>query len=279
MQTDFWKQVEELFQAALAEPPEKRDEFLEQACPGDPRIRSEVQSLLKQAPTIGIFLEGSPISSITEPPFALSSGQRLGNFEILEFIGRGGMGEVYRARDLRLRREVAIKVLTSGGTASERRRFLYEAQAASALNHPNIVTVYDVGESDGVSYIAMELVPGKTLNALIPPEGMPVPEALGIAVQIAGALAVAHAAGIVHRDLKPGNVMVTEAGAVKILDFGLAKRSGITGAHADDVTQNSRAEDRAGNDPRDSGLHVSRAGGRQARRCAQRHFQLRGAAV
>ena len=237
MQTDFWKKVEELFQAALAQPPEKRAQFLEDACPEDPRIRSEVQSLLNLAPTVGLFLEESPISSISELPFALAPGQRLGNFEILEAVGRGGMGEVYRARDLRLKREVAIKVLTAGGTASERRRFLYEAQAASSLNHPNIVTVYDVGESDGVSYIAMEFVAGKTLNALIPPKGMPVPESLAIGVQIAGALAVAHGAGIVHRDLKPGNVMVTESGAVKILDFGLAKRSEITGGHSDDVTR------------------------------------------
>ena len=160
-------------------PPEKREEFLEHAYPEDPRIRDEVQSLLRSAPVANSFLEDSPISSVSESPFALAPGQRLGNFEILEAIGRGGMGEVYRARDLRLKREVAIKVLTSGGTASERRRFLYEAQAASALNHPNIVTVHDVGESDGVSYIAMEFIAGKTLNALIPLEGMAVPDRVG----------------------------------------------------------------------------------------------------
>jgi serine/threonine protein kinase len=173
-------------------------------------------------------LDDSPISSVVERFPSLSPGHNLGNFEILESVGRGGMGEVYRAADLRLKREVAIKVLSPGLDQSARYRFLQEAQAASALNHPNIVTVYDVGETDGVPYIAMEFVAGKSLAAVIPTVGMPLPDALEIAVQIAGALTAAHAAGIIHRDLKPGNVMVagyaeSHPCIVKVVDFGLAK--------------------------------------------------------
>ena len=227
MQTDFWKKVEESFQAAQALPPDQRAQFLEQIA--DPKLRSELRSLLDLTPAANSFLEGSPISSVEERPYLLAAGRKLASFEILEPIGRGGMGEVYRARDLRLKREVALKVLAPEVTLAERRRFLHEAQAASALNHPNIVTIHEVGEQDGVSFIAMEFMAGKTLDALIPPQGMRLPGALDIAVQLAGALAAAHSAGIVHRDLKPRNVMVTESGVVKVLDFGLAKRTESTG--------------------------------------------------
>jgi Tol biopolymer transport system component len=156
---------------------------------------------------------------------SLATGTRLGPYEILAPLGAGGMGEVYRARDTRLSREVAIKVLPSdvADSPDRLRRFEKEAQAASALNHPNIVTVYDIGTADSVSYIAMELVAGKTLREMLAAGPLPVRKLLGIAPQIADGLARAHASGIVHRDLKPENVMVTEDGLVKILDFGLAK--------------------------------------------------------
>ena len=155
----------------------------------------------------------------------LSPGSRLGPYEILGPLGAGGMGEVYRARDARLGREVALKVLPAELSEDRDRlsRFEQEARSASALNHPNIVTVHDIGISDSTSYIAMELVDGKTLRELVAPGAMPVRRVLAIGCQIADGLAKAHAAGIVHRDLKPENVMVSKDGFVKILDFGLAK--------------------------------------------------------
>src|ERR1017187_3398343 len=155
----------------------------------------------------------------------LSPGDKLGPYEILSPVGAGGMGEVYKARDTRLDRLVAIKILPHEKTFDEerKRRFLQEAKAASALNHPNIVTIYDVGSENGIDFLVMELVSGKSLDQLIPRNGMRVSEILRAAVQIADAFSKAHAAGIVHRDLKPANVMLTTEGQTKILDFGLAK--------------------------------------------------------
>jgi serine/threonine protein kinase/Tol biopolymer transport system component len=155
----------------------------------------------------------------------LSAGSRLGPYEVLAPLGAGGMGEVYRARDTRLGREVAIKVLPEALASDPERlkRFEREARSASALNHPNIVTIYDIGSADSVSYIAMELVNGESLRMVLSEGALPVRRLLQIGVQAAEGLAKAHAAGIVHRDLKPENVMVTEDGLVKILDFGLAK--------------------------------------------------------
>ena len=155
----------------------------------------------------------------------LSAGSRVGPYEILAPIGAGGMGEVYKARDTRLGRDVAIKVLPDAfATEPERlKRFEREARAASALNHPNIVTIYEIGSSDSTSYIAMELVDGAPLRQLLLRGALPVRKLLQIGIQVADGLAKAHASGIVHRDLKPENVMVTEDGLVKILDFGLAK--------------------------------------------------------
>ena len=158
---------------------------------------------------------------------ALAPGTRLGPYEILAPLGAGGMGEVYRARDTRLARDVAIKVLPEALSSDPERprRFEQEAKSASALNHPNIVTVHDIGSENAVSYIAMELVEGKTLREIFSDGALPVRRVLQIAPQIADGLAKAHAAGIVHRDLKPENLMVTKDGLVKILDFGLAKLS------------------------------------------------------
>ncbi len=156
---------------------------------------------------------------------ALTVGTRLGPYEVLAPLGAGGMGEVFRARDTRLSREVAIKVLPAAVAADPERlkRFEKEARSASALNHPSIVTIYDLGQTEGVSWIAMELVDGKTLRELLVSGALPVKRLLQLATQVAEGLAKAHEAGIVHRDLKPENVMVTKDGLVKILDFGLAK--------------------------------------------------------
>ncbi|MGD8896976.1 MAG: protein kinase [Acidobacteriota bacterium] len=155
----------------------------------------------------------------------LTPGTRLGPFEILAPLGAGGMGEVYRARDTRLGREVAVKVLSSelSADADRRSRFEQEARAASALNHPNIVTIYEIGSSDATTYIAMELVDGRTLREVLEAGPLPTRRLLDLAFQIADALAKAHSAGIVHRDVKPENVVVSRDGTVKVLDFGLAK--------------------------------------------------------
>src|SRR5258708_18285873 len=154
----------------------------------------------------------------------LTAGEQLGPYEIVSPIGKGGMGEVYKARDTRLNRTVALKVLPqyAAADADRRRRLLREARTASALNHPNIVTIHDVLSSDGQDSIVMEYVEGRTLEATIGRKPMPATEVLQFGMQIAGALAAAHDAGIVHRDLKPANIMVSK-GCVKVLDFGVAR--------------------------------------------------------
>jgi len=165
-----------------------------------------------------------------------SAGTKLGPYDILAPIGAGGMGEVYKARDTRLDRIVAIKILPAGKTGdSQRARFFQEARAASALNHPHIVAIYDIGREGDHDYIVMEYVAGKTIGQSIPRKGMRLDEALRVAAQIADALAAAHAAGIVHRDLKPGNVMIAANGSVKVLDFGLAKLAGPPGDNDTDT--------------------------------------------
>src|SRR5215471_7662172 len=169
----------------------------------------------------------------------LPTGSRLGPYEVLGPLGAGGMGEVYRAKDSRLGREVAIKVLPAAlsGNFERLKRFEREARSASSLNHPNIVTIYDIGAEGGTSYIAMELVKGRPLRAeLAGGEPLPVRQILQIGAQIAQGLAKAHAAGIVHRDLKPENVMLTEDGHVKILDFGLAKLTQPEGSSGGQTT-------------------------------------------
>ncbi len=155
----------------------------------------------------------------------LAPASRLGAYEVLSALGAGGMGEVYRARDTRLSRDVAIKVLPAERLADEhrRRRFHQEARALSSLNHPHIVTIYEVESAGDVDFIVMEFVRGSTLDRLIPSRGLPVSQLLRIAVPVAEALAAAHARGIIHRDVKPANLMVGDDGVVKVLDFGLAK--------------------------------------------------------
>ena len=155
----------------------------------------------------------------------LPAGSQLGPYEILAPLGTGGMGEVYRARDTLLGREVAIKTVSPKLASNEelKRRFLQEARAASALNHPGIVTIHDISRSGEIDYMVMEYVRGRTLDRVIGKNGIGPQEAIRYAIQIADALAKAHAAHIIHRDLKPGNIMVTDEGQVKVLDFGLAK--------------------------------------------------------
>jgi len=153
------------------------------------------------------------------------SGARISHFDILEKLGEGGMGAVYKARDHRLDRLVAIKVLAEKAASDPERqaRLVQEAKTASALNHPHIVTIYEIDVADGLTFIAMEYIEGRTLERLIPPKGMRLTEALGYAVPAADALAAAHAIGIVHRDVKPENVLVDRRNRVRLVDFGLAK--------------------------------------------------------
>jgi serine/threonine protein kinase len=219
--------VEELFHAAVALDPSRRSAFLDSACAADPSLWAEVQNLISMQDKPGDFLDSPAYEGgvLGEVEASSLTGKSLGHYKILDCIGAGGMGKVYRARDTHLDRSVAIKVLHSEAVADldRKRRFVQEAKSASALNHPGIVTIHDISQSEGVDFIAMEYITGKTLNQLIRRKGLPIGESLKYAVQIADALAAAHAAGIVHRDLKPANIIVTEKGLVKVLDFGLAK--------------------------------------------------------
>jgi serine/threonine protein kinase len=216
-----WQQIEALYYAALEREPSGRGAYLDEACGGDQDLRKEVESLLERDPSPLENLLNRP-AWVTRSPAA---GARLGPYEILTSIGAGGMGEVWKARDTRLRRTVALKISKS----EFGQRFEREARAVAALNHPNICTIYDVGPN----YFVMEYIDGKPLRELIPRRGMALGEVLNYAAQIADALAAAHAAGIVHRDLKPGNIMVTAEGRVKVVDFGLA-RVAVPGAHGPD---------------------------------------------
>ncbi|MGP8243728.1 MAG: protein kinase domain-containing protein [Bryobacteraceae bacterium] len=218
---EHWRALEELYQAALGREPTARAAFLSEACPNE-SLRREVQSLLDARGAGDDLLERPAIRWAAQP---LGPGAVLGQYRIEQSIGAGGMGDVYKARDSRLDREVALKILPAYmvGDAERRARFIREARAAARLNHPNSVTIYDIGEQDGRIFIAMEYVDGKTLDTVIPAAGLPTDDVLKYAIPIAAALDKAHAAGIVHRDLKPGNIMIDRGGSVKVLDFGLAK--------------------------------------------------------
>src|SRR5580700_4480298 len=171
-------------------------------------------------------------------------GRTIAHYEILDTLGQGGMGAVYKARDTQLDRIVALKILTPDKVANSERklRFIQEAKAASALNHPNIVTIYNIGSEDGVDFIVMEFIAGRTLDRVIPRDGLKTADVLDYGIQAADALARAHAAGIVHRDLKPGNIMITEEGQVKLLDFGLAKLSDLHDATDAELTRPAAPE-------------------------------------
>ena len=229
MKPERWDQIDHLLQSALRQSPSQRDAFLKEACGGDEVLRQEVESLLEAHERAGSFLE-APAMEVEARALADSQGQTgvgrmIGHYRVLAPLGAGGMGEVYRARDSRLGREFAIKVLPAQFTQDEDRlwRFIQEAKAASALNHPNIITIHEIGEEQGTHYIAAELIDGRTLRQQMADEKFKLLVALDVAVQVASALAAAHEAGIVHRDIKPENIMVRRDSLVKVLDFGLAK--------------------------------------------------------
>jgi serine/threonine-protein kinase len=225
---ELWQRVKHVLVGALERPRHERAAFLDDACAGDSALRAEVESLLAADAGSGVLDshvatladEQSDATTVTR----LSAGARLGPYEIVAFLGAGGMGEVYRARDTRLGREVAIKALHAEAGGDAERRFDDEARAASALNHPNIVTVYDVGAEGGLRYVVAELLEGVTLRARLQQGPLSPNDCLRLGRQVAAGLAAAHDQGIVHRDLKPENLFLTRDGRIKILDFGLAKR-------------------------------------------------------
>src|SRR5262245_35132973 len=232
MKLERWKQVDRVFQAALERAPEERAAFISAACDGDDSLRREVEALFAADREAGSLIESPAYTAVA--PLILNGdrpsllGENFRHYRIVSLLGKGGMGEVYRAEDTRLRREVAIKVLHADldKDADRLRRFEQEARAASALNHPNIITIYEIGEVEGTRYIVTEYVAGQTLRQHLtraPRQQMESKEAVEKALQIAAALAAAHESGITHRDIKPENVMVRPDGLVKVLDFGLAK--------------------------------------------------------
>ena len=209
-----WDQVRRLFAKAKGLEGSEQSAYLEKACRNE-SLRREVKSLLahdKAESLLGIY---SSVGSTV-----------LGHYEVHERIGEGGMSLVYRARDTRLKRWVAIKALQPWAMADSgsRERLAQEARSASALNHPNIVTVHEIAEENGVHFIVMEYIAGKTLNRCVPPGGLPVENAVRYAMQITDALAAAHSEGVVHGDIKPLNIMITDRGTLKLLIFGLGLR-------------------------------------------------------
>src|SRR5262245_34144148 len=226
MDSDRWREVSRIYHAARTAGDRAR--FLDEVCAGDDQLRAEVESLLAHEAESGAVLAapgrvaGAMLVGMASRPMP----ERIGSYRILSFIGAGGMGEVYRARDLKLDRDVAIKVLPLdlADDRERRSRLLREARAVAALNHPNICTIYEVGETDGGVYLAMEMIDGRPLSARLADGALGPDDIVRYGCELAAALAHAHDRGVIHRDLKSANVMVTSEGRIKVLDFGLARR-------------------------------------------------------
>jgi eukaryotic-like serine/threonine-protein kinase len=240
-----WSTIKALFQQAIDLEPDAREAFLAQACGADAELRAEVESLLAahdderpflDAPVAGAARVLGAALDEAKAPAGLTPGSKIGQYEVLEPIGSGGMADVYRARDTRLDRFVALKIVVDTAVGRTADRVLREARAASALNHPNICTLYEAGEFEGQPYLAMEYIAGQPLSALIPSVGFAPPDVVGYGMQIADALAHAHEHGVIHRDLKSANVVVMPEGRAKVLDFGIARRVATVGAPTSSAT-------------------------------------------
>jgi serine/threonine protein kinase len=226
-----WKRLDELFQQAMDLPASERAAFIEEACGADTRLSGELWSLLASASNDDEILEKTvqtaAYSIVHQPEDSLrfAPGSEFARYVILSEVGSGGMGKVFVAEDRTLKRRIALKMLTAAPSfdPDSVRRFQKEAEAASALNHPNILTIYEVGEWEGTRFIASEFIDGETIRQRLKNGPMSIPEALEVAIQIAAGLAVAHAAGLIHRDIKPENIIIRSDGLVKIVDFGIAR--------------------------------------------------------
>jgi eukaryotic-like serine/threonine-protein kinase len=233
-----WQQIDHILEAALDRPAADRPTFLASECVGDQELRAEVESLLAAHDQQDSLLERPGAADgarlLADHQRSTLVGETLGNYRIVRRLGIGGMSEVYLAQDTRLARPAAVKLLAPHWATDQGhvRRFHREALSASALNHPNILTIHEIGEWQGRDFIATEFVDGVTLREYMRHESLPVAVSLEIALQIASALATAHRAGIVHCDIKPENVMVRPDALVKVLDFGIAKHAGPLDAAA-----------------------------------------------
>jgi serine/threonine-protein kinase len=227
MTPERWQQIKALLESALERDPLERNTFLNEACAGDTALRSEVEALIDSHARAEDFIESPAFEVMAESltKSNLAPGCTIGSYQIISHLGSGGMGDIYLAEDKRLGRKVVLKALPSHFTSDQERvrRFQLEARAASALSHPNIITIYEIGQIDQLHYIAIEFVDGETLRQRMASAQVKITEALEIATDVATALLAAHDAGIVHRDIKPENIMLRADRVVKVLDFGLAK--------------------------------------------------------
>ncbi len=237
MDSERYQIVCDIFAEAAELPLSERADFLRERCADDENLRREVESLLASDADSGDFIDAPALKVAAEILADEQTndkiGREIGHYKIVSLLGAGGMGEVWLAEDARLKRQIALKLLSAVHNKDFLLRFEQEAHAASALNHPSIITIFDIGESGGWQYIATEYIDGKTLRQLIREKSLTAAESIEIAVQISAALAAAHSAGIIHRDIKPENIMIRRDGIVKILDFGLARFSVKNTSNAD----------------------------------------------
>ncbi len=242
MTLERWRQIEDLYHAALEREPADRFALLDEVCAGDNALRSEVISLLASHDQTSDFIEAPPDDVIAgmmaEEQARSMTGRTLGRYKIQSLIGAGGMGEVYLARDTRLDRDVAVKILPEhlAGHSEALRRFEREARAVAALSHRNILAIYDFGVEQGMSYAVTELLEGETLRKRLSRSPLAWRETVEIGIAIAEGLSAAHDRGIIHRDLKPENIFLTRDGQVKILDFGIARVKHLVSSDAETVT-------------------------------------------